>query len=57
VNGNYNAITQSQPVYSNISNGALGIFCARNRRTYTVALDRNIPDSLRARFPELKLIK
>ena len=57
VNGNYNAITQSQPVYSNISNGALGIFCARNRRTYSVALDRNIPDTLRARFPELKLIK
>lgn len=57
VNGNYNAITQSQPVYSNISNEALGIFCARNRRTFTVSFDRSVIDTMEVRFPEMKLQK
>ena len=57
VNGNYNAITQSQPVYSNVSNGALGIFCGRNQRRFSISLDNVVLDTLQARFPELKLIK
>jgi len=57
VNGNYNAITQSQPVYSNLSNGALGIFCARNKRRYVVSLDRTVIDTMAVRFPEMKLLK
>lgn len=57
VNGNYNAITQSQPVYSNLSNGALGIFCGRNRRVFSVGLDRSVVDTLDVRFPDFKLIK
>ena len=57
VNGNYNAITQSQPVYSNVSNDALGIFCGRNQRRFAISLDRVVIDTLQVRFPELKLIK
>jgi len=57
VNGNYNPITQSQPIYTNVSNGGLGIFCGRNKRTYSISLDRQVIDTLQVRFPEMKLIK
>jgi len=59
VNGNYNAITQSQPVYSNISNGALGIFCAVNRKSFPVSvkLKQTEIDSINKYAPEMKLIK
>ncbi len=55
VNGNFNAVTQSQPIYTNFNNGALGIFAAKNKVKYKVALDRPVLDSLNLRFPEFKL--
>jgi hypothetical protein len=57
VNGNYNAITQSQPIYTNVSNGGLGVFCGRNKRTYSISLDDNLIDTLQLRFPEMKLTR
>jgi len=56
VNGNYNVITQSLPIYSNVSNG-LGIVCSRNQRSFPVRLSNNNIDTLKVRFPALKLEK
>jgi hypothetical protein len=56
VNGNYNVITQSEPIYTNVSNG-LGIVCSRNRRSFPIKLSNNSIDTLKFRFPALKLVK
>lgn len=57
VNENYNSITQSQPVFSNISNGALGVFAAKNKKMFKTRLDNSLLDTLQVRFPDLKLVK
>lgn len=54
VNGNYNVITQSIPIYTNVSNG-LGIVCSRNQRSFVTVLDRSTRDSVRLRVPEFRL--
>jgi hypothetical protein len=56
VNGNYNAITQSTPIYSNVSNG-LGVVCGRNSKSFQVRVANQSLDTLSARFPALKLVK
>ena len=54
VNGNYNAITQSTPIYSNVSNG-LGIVCSRNYRSFPFRVSNSSIDTLIFRYPDLKL--
>lgn len=54
VNGNYNAITQSTPIYSNVSDG-LGIVCSRNYRSFQFKVSNSSIDSLIQRYPDLKL--
>ena len=56
VNGNYNPITQSTPIYTNVSNG-LGVVCSINQRTFKTLLDLSVRDSVAIRVPEFKLIK
>lgn len=54
VNGNYNAITQSTPIYSNVSDG-LGIVCSRNYRSFAFKVSNTSIDSLIRKYPDLKL--
>ncbi len=56
VNGNYNVITQSMPIYTNVSNG-LGIVCARNQRSFPVKVSSSSLDTLNIRVPDFKLVK
>ena len=56
VNGNYNVITQSLPIYTNVSNG-LGIVCSRNLRSFPVKVSNSSLDTLNVRVPEFKLVK
>ena len=56
VNGNYNPITQSSPIYTNVSNG-LGIVCSQNQKTFKITLDRPTQDSILLRVPQFKLIR
>jgi hypothetical protein len=57
VNGNYNAITQSTPIYSNVSNGGLGIVAGKNYGTFPIRIDNQTIDTLQKRYPSLKIIK
>lgn len=54
VNGSYNAITQSKPIYSNVTNG-LGLVASKNSSILPIAIDPQTLDSLRAFYPKLKL--
>lgn len=56
VNGNYNAITQSVPTYTNFNQG-LGVLCSRNRQNFRVAPNNLSLDSLNILVPEFKLKK
>lgn len=56
VNGNYNVITQSLPIYTNVSNG-LGIVCSRNLRSFPVKVSSASLDTLNVRVPDFKLVK
>lgn len=56
VNGNYNVITQSLPIYTNVSNG-LGIVCSRNLRSFPVKVSNSSLDTLNVRVPDFKLVK
>jgi len=56
VNGNYNVITQSLPIYTNVSNG-LGIVCSRNLRSFPVKVSGSSLDTLNVRIPDFKLVK
>jgi hypothetical protein len=56
VNGNYNAITQSTPIYTNVKNG-LGIVCGRNSKNFAIRVANQSIDTLLVRFPALKLVK
>lgn len=55
VNGNYNVITQSKPVYSNVSNG-LGLVAAKTKFVLPVSLKLETIDSARILYPNLKLL-
>ena len=56
VNGNYNVITQSLPIYTNVSSG-LGIVCSRNQRSFPVKVSNSSLDTLNVRVPDFKLVK
>ena len=56
VYNNYNSITQSLPIYTNVTNG-LGVVASRNSRTFPIQLDILSADTLNKRIPEFKLIK
>jgi hypothetical protein len=56
VNNNYNVITQSLPIYTNVSNG-LGIVCSRNLRSFPVKVSNSSLDTLNVRVPDFKLVK
>ena len=56
VNGNYNPITQSTPIYTNVTNG-LGILCSRNSKSFPMNLDLKTRDLINSKVPEFKLIK
>ncbi len=56
VNGNYNAITQSIPTYTNFNTG-LGVLCARNQQIFRIAPSNLSLDSLIILVPEFKLKK
>ena len=56
VNNNYNVITQSLPIYTNVRNG-LGVVCSRNFRSFPILLDRVNQDSAAVRVPEFKRIR
>lgn len=54
VNGNYNVITQSKPIYSNVTNG-LGLVAAKTKFTLPVVVKQETIDSARILYPNLKL--
>ena len=56
VNSNYNPITQSTPIYTNVTNG-LGVVCSINELIYKVSLDGLTQDSILVYVPEFKLEK
>ena len=56
VNSNYNPITQSTPIYTNVTNG-LGIVCAVNELIYKTDLVLLTLDSIFVFVPEFKLKK
>lgn len=53
---NYNSLTQSLPIYTNVSNG-LGVMASRNSRRFPVGLDRISKDSLAVRVPQFLIKK
>ena len=60
VNNNFNSFSQSQPVFTNFSNGALGILCAKNRKTYLVDVPASfdvaqVIEKINQNVPGLKL--
>lgn len=54
VNGTFNAITQSKPIYSNVQNG-LGLVASKNYSWSPAVLDRRNLDTLKLRCPNLRL--
>ena len=60
VNNNFNSFSQSQPVFTNFSNGALGILCAKNRKSYLVDVPASfdvtqVIEKINQNVPGLKL--
>jgi len=55
VNSNYNPVSQSTPIYTNVTNG-LGVVCSINEMTYKVFIDASTQKYIQDSIPEFKFV-